>query len=171
MTGQRFTLRKWRAGALALLVFPALAACGFQPLYGTTAYRELAGVEIEAGPERLDFLLQDALSDEFGAGRSPYRLVVAASSAERGLGVSADARATRYALDIGARYSLWRNGAQVLESQTSERVYFDAPRDAFALISARRSAEQQGADALARKIARDVALAIRRAETGQDRET
>lgn len=170
MTAQRHRLRQWGAAAFALLLIPALTACGFQPLYGSTAYRELAGVEIEAGPERLDFLVQDALSEEFGAGSSPYRLVVATASTELGLGVSAEARARRFSLTVSARYQLLRAGESLLESSAAELVYFDAPAEAYALISARRSAEQQGADALARKIARDVALAIRRAEAGLDRE-
>ncbi|TGY89005.1 hypothetical protein E5163_07690 [Marinicauda algicola] len=166
MTLKRSGAARFTIAALALLVLPALAACGFQPLYASPDYRHLAGVEIEAGPDRLGYLIEDALEEEFGAGRSAYRLVIAASSTERALGVSADARARRFGLTVGAQYRLLHGEETVHEGAASELVYFDAPTEAYALISARRSAEQQGADALARQISRDIALVLRRIEAG-----
>ena len=62
-------LARWRRFALAL-TFPALlGGCGFQPLYGTPGYSQIAGVEIDTGSSRLDYLVADALEEEFGAGR------------------------------------------------------------------------------------------------------
>lgn len=149
-------------------VFLLLPACGFQPLYATPVYADLAGVEIETGNTRLDYLIADALEEEFGAGQAPYRLVVDTVSSERGIGVSADARVRRYAIEITSNYVLSRGADRILQSTVSERVYFDVPDDPYALVSARLTAEQQGAEALARELARSVALGIRRAEAGLD---
>ena len=165
MTLKRFVLRSCGT-FLALALLPVLAGCGFQPLYASPDYARLSGVEVEAGPDRLGYLVEDALSEVFGAGRSAYRLDVDATSVERALGVSAQAQARRYAVDFTARYSLERGGERVHRGLVSERVYYDAPRDAYALISARRAAEERGAEALARLVARDVALALRRIEAG-----
>lgn len=145
-----------------------LSACGFQPLYGTAVYSSLAGVEIDTGDTRLDYLVRDALEEQFGAGSGTYRLDVDTTTFEQGVGVSAEARVRRYALEIRSSYILSRGTEQLLQSVVTERVYFDVPDDPYALISARLSAEQQGADAVALQIARSVALGIRRAEAGLD---
>ena len=159
-------LRRLSAVALLAPAWFLLSACGFQPLYATPVYSDLAGVEIETGDTRLDYLIADALEEEFGAGQAPYRLVVDTISRERGIGVSADARVRRYAIEMTSNYVLSHGADRILQSTVSERVYFYVPDDPYALVSARLTAEQQGAEALARRLARSVALGIRRGEAG-----
>lgn len=169
MTAGHALLRRVLIAGLSLALVPVLAACGFQPLYSSAPYRDLPGVEVETGPTRLDYLVEDALEEEFGNGRSAYRLVVSTRSSERALGVSAEARARRYRLRLIADYTLFRGADQIVEGQIREPVYFDAPADPYGLMAARLSAEQQGADALARSIARQVALDLRRSQSEADR--
>lgn len=154
-------LARWRRFALAL-TFPALlGGCGFQPLYGTPGYSQIAGVEIDTGSSRLDYLVADALEEEFGAGRSPYRLTVNSSSRESAVGVAANAAVTRYELTVSVRYSLERSGQVIASDSEREILYFPAPANPYGLIAARRTAEEQAAAALARRVSRAVALALR----------
>ncbi len=146
---------------LACAAALSLAACGFEPLYAPAAVAPLADMEIEAGEERVDFLLEDALRGEFGASgaASPYRLVIGTSQRERRIGVSAADRATRYSLYLVVRYQLFERGAEdaVASGRVEESVYYDAPREPFAITNARRDAEARAAAGAAERLARRLA--------------
>lgn len=154
-------------GLISLLL---LAGCGFQPLYATPAVGNLSGLSVQTGQTRLDYLLQDELETYFGTGRSPYQLVVTTETRERRLGLSAQARARRYALETDSRYRVL-DGADVLtQGRVREQIYFDAPRDPYALIAARASAEERAASAIARLVAQDIAVRFSQQDT-RDRDS
>ena len=156
-----------------LHLFSALAACaallssgcGFQPLYATGGYAGLSGLAIETGDTRQDYLVEAALDRFLGAGRSPYRLALDTEASELRIGVSAAGRANRYAYTLSTAYLLTDGDGEVLEGDVSETVYFDAPRDPYALIAARADAEERAADLLARALSRDIAAALQRSAT------
>lgn len=149
-------------GLISLIL---LSGCGFQPLYATPDIGNLSGLSVQTGQTRLDYLLQDELETYFGTGRSPYQLVVSTTTRERRLGLSAQARARRYALETNSRYEVL-SGADILVSgQVREQIYFDAPRDPYALITARASAEERAASAIARLVAQDIAVKFSQQDT------
>lgn len=151
-----------RSLVIAALCAP-LAACGFQPLYAGPDMAALSAMEIEAGRSRIDYLLEDAVSGAFGggAGESPYRLVLNTETNERRLGISAADRASGYGLDLRVQYRLVEGDAVLAEGLVSETAYFDAPRETYGLIAARRNAEEQAALAAARTLSRRLAAATR----------
>lgn len=153
------TLRLAATGLISLFV---LSGCGFQPLYATPSVRNLSGITVDTGQTRLDYLLQQDLETYFGTGQSPYRLSIVTETEERRLGLSAQARARRYALELTSRYQLFEGSDLLLQGNVREQVYFDAPRDPYALITARASAEDRAANAIARLIAQDVAVQLNR---------
>jgi len=159
--GDRHPFQRMIRAAAVLGGALALGACGFTPLYAPGAIAPLAAMEIEAGEERIDFLLEDALRGEFGAAAapSPYRLQVATSRRERRLGVSQADRATRYALDLTVQYRLFHSTEEepALAGRVEESVYYNAPREPFAITSARRDAEARAAAGAAERLARRLA--------------
>mgnify|MGYP006278933675 CR=1 FL=1 len=154
-------------------LFSALAACaalisggcGFQPMYATSGYAGLAGLDIETGETRQDYLVEAALDRFVGGGRSPYRLVLDTQTRELRIGVSAAGRASRYGYTLTTAYLLTGAEGEVLEGEVSETVYFDAPGDPYALIAARGDAEERAADLIARALSRDIAASLQRAAT------
>lgn len=156
-----------RSGSVLLIALVTLSACGFQPLYGGSGIRELSGITVESGQTNLDYRLQGELESFFGTGDGPYRLVLETETDERRLGLSAQARARRYALEATCRYVLYRNSEIVHQGIIREDAYFDAPNDPYALITARQAAEGRVALELSRLIARDISIHI----NAQDRET
>ncbi|MEO1039061.1 MAG: LPS assembly lipoprotein LptE [Pseudomonadota bacterium] len=153
----RHILAAMSASALFLL-----SGCGFQPLYAGPNTAALSAMEIEAGQSRIDYLIEDALAGAFGStgGPSPYRLTLESQTRELPLGISAADRATRYALEVTVGYRLESGGEEVSIGRVSDTAYFDAPNEAFGLIAARRDAETQAAEAVARRLSRRLAAAV-----------
>lgn len=144
------------AGALLI------AGCGFQPLYGSAGFSALPGLEIEAGDSRQDYMIEQALDRFLGTGRSAHRLTFETRTSEQRLGVSAADRASRFGLVVTASYLLTAPDADPITGQVRETVYFDAPQDPYALITARADAEERAADLIARALARELAAALER---------
>jgi len=161
MRADRLDLMRFVRAALITGAALGVSACGFTPLYAPSAVAPLQAMEIESGAERIDFLLEDALRGEFGAGAetSPYRLQLATSRRERRLGVSEADRATRYALDLTVSYTLFHaeRAQPVDRGRVSESVYYNAPREPYAITSARRDAEARAAAGAAERLARRLA--------------
>lgn len=143
----------------------ALVGCGFSPLYSTTGYDRLAGLTVEAGPDRFDYLLQDAVRDFAGPGASPYRLSLSHQFRSRPLGISPTGEATRVSLQAVVRYELTGSGAPITGARTGE-VTFDQPRDPYALLAARGEAEERLARRMAEEIIQAVTVELRRREAG-----
>jgi len=153
-------------GAPLLAVSLLTAGCGFQPLYGSAGFSALPGLEIEAGDSRQDYMIEQALDRFLGDGRSAHRLAFETDSREKRLGVSAADRASRFALSVTTSYLLTSSGTEPITGRVTETVYFDAPQDPYALITARADAEERVADLIARALARDLSAALQR----QDRQ-
>jgi LPS-assembly lipoprotein len=150
----------------ALLSVGALAGCGFQPLYGGAGYQSLPGLEIEASNDRLGYLVEDALRDYLGSGRSPYRVSLETSFNERPLGISAAGRARRFTAAVTARYVLTGPDGLRLSGNVAETIFYDAPGDPYALIAAKAAAEERAAERLGERLATEFATALQRVDAG-----
>jgi LPS-assembly lipoprotein len=150
----------------ALLTVGALAGCGFQPLYGGPGYQALPGLEIEAPNDRLGYLVDDALRDYLGGGRSQYRVELETGYAEAPLGISAAGRASRFSALVSAQYHLTGPDGFSHRGSISETIFYDAPSDPYALIAAQAAAQERGAEQLAGSLAVEFATVLRRVEAG-----
>ncbi len=154
-------------GALAgILVAGSVSGCGFQPLYGGSGFQALPGLEIDASDDRVGYLVEDALRDYLGGGVSPYRAELETAFRETPLGLSAAGRASRFRSDLQVSYRL--TGPDDFEhiGRITEPVFYDAPTDPYALISARAAAEERAAEQAAERLVREFATVLQRAEDG-----
>lgn len=156
------------SAALTLAVALCLSACGFSPLYSTAGYDRLAGLQVEAGPERFDYLVQDAVRDFAGPGSSPYTLTVRTTLTTRPLGVSPTGVATRIQLDGRAQWTL-SGPDDSIAGGSAAAVSYDQARDPYAVIAATASAEDLLARQLAEQVIEDVAVMLRRRQAGLER--
>lgn len=107
-------------------------------------------------------MIEQALDRFLGQGRSEHRLAFETNAREQRLGVSAADRASRFALSVTTSYLLTSPAGEPVTGRITETVYFDAPRDPYALITARADAEERAADLIARSLARELAAALQR---------
>lgn len=160
----------FRSAAIVILVcgFAAgLTGCGFRPVYAGGALDGLDGVEVVgSGEERIDFLIETAVREQVsgGSGEGGARLTLNTVSSEIGLGVAGDGRATRYAIEVRVIYTLERfggAGGEPITGSVSERSVYEAPRDPFALLSARSTAEDRVAQQISNALVQSLSLALR----------
>lgn len=163
MRPHRFVL----AGLIAAIGL-GLGGCGFSPLYSTAGYDRLGGISVEAGPERFDYLLQNAVRDFAGPGTSPYALNVRTRVTNRAAGISPTGVARRVGLTGQASYAL-RGLDAPLNGVTSVTISFDQPTDPYAQIAAVSEAEERLADRLAEEMLQDITVELRRREAGLSR--
>lgn len=142
-----------------------VSGCGFSPLYSTAGYDRLAGMSVEAGPDRFDYLLQDAVRDFAGPGASAYTLTLSHEFRVRPLGISPTGEATRVSLRAVVRYELAGPGEPISGVRTSD-VTFDQPGDPYALLASRGEAEERLARRMAEEIVQALAVELRRREAG-----
>jgi len=150
---------------VAAMLSLAVTGCGFSPLYSTAGYDRLAGLNVEAGPERFDYLLQDAVRGFAGPGVSPYSLSLSHEFRSRPLGISPTGEATRVSLQAVVRYELIGPGDPIAGVRTAD-VTFDQPGEPYALLAARGEAEERLARRMAEEIIQAVAVELRRREAG-----
>lgn len=148
-----------RLFALALLLAtPALAACGFTPLYAVPGVRPgLSSIETVAPEGRTGFLLRQALDDAFArdAARPPvWRLTIDLKESRTPRGRRVDATASRYELELVAEWKLINiaTGAVVRDGMTRTEVTFDRADQPYAAIVANQDGQARAAAELARKI-------------------
>lgn len=153
-----------RTGLLTVALV-SLSACGFQPLYGGAGFNRLPGLEVSRGQDRVDYLIEDSLRDFLGDGNSPYRLTLVNETDQRSLGLSATGIARQYALVITTSYSLTdASGAVIAEGELEEESLFDAGSDPYTLVSGASNAEEQASEAMAERLVREIAVALRQRE-------
>jgi len=168
--------RGWRvlvAGAGLLALAPALAGCGFQPLYGSggsagtgraEANAALMQVDIATIPERRGQQLRNLLIDRFyetgRPERSRYRLDASFQAGEQKLAVRKDASAERAQLAMTAQYRLVdaTTGKSVFNASSRSFVSYNVPDDQFAALSLTDSAYQRGLEQIADDITVRVAM-------------
>lgn len=145
--------------ALALVAAaPALAGCGFTPLYATPGVAPgLSSIETIAPEGRTGFLLRQSLDDVLARdlGKPPvWRLSMDLTQTRTPRGRRVDSAASRYELLLQARWKLVNvaSGATALEGVTETEVTFDRADQPYAAIAADQDAEVRAAAELARKM-------------------
>lgn len=148
-----------RLVALALfLLTPALAGCGFTPLYAAPGVSPgLSAIESVAPEGRTGFLLRQALDDAFARDASKpatWRLTMDLREIRTSRGMSVDGTASRYELVLVADWKLVSKatGAVVLQGESSTEATFDRADQPYAAIVANQDAQSRAASELARKI-------------------
>lgn len=154
---------------VALLLAFSLAACGMQPLYGTSSGATQAGlgaIEVAEIPGRAGWLVRNELADRFGAAGSQdprYRLDVRLDDQLEGLGLLSDETIGRERRTLRARYQLVdvASDAIVLDATTEYDAGIDVVSSDYATIAAEETALENLAKEVADRIVTRVALALR----------
>lgn len=157
------TRRALLAGVGAAAILPWLAACGFRPLYGTTASGErmadvLASIEIPPVPGRVGQKLRNELIfGTTGGGHArdaKYRLDLAIREtlSDQLVETSGEARGQVFQLDVSFKLVRLADNQVALRGTASARAAFDRFDPAFANIRARYDAENRAATTVADNI-------------------
>lgn len=154
----------WRSSLVAAMLIAAavsLTACGFQPLYGTTAGGSrlgavMAGVEVTPIPGRVGQKLRNELIFENTgggeAGPIGYKLdiVIKESVLNTLVKISGDAKEQIYELD--ATFKLMKAGKVILEGKATSRASYERVETIFSNVRARVDAENRAARTVAESI-------------------
>ena len=126
-----------------LVTLAALGGCGFTPLYATPGVGAgLSHIQVVAPPhDRVGYLLHEDLDDAFGhdAGAAPqYRLDMTLKEARTAHGLTANATAQRYELDMRVDYTLTEiaTGKVVDTGFVISNVSYDSADQPYAGIAA-----------------------------------
>ena len=146
-----------------LLALPALAACGFEPIYGTGGSAEgLRGSIIVDDPTTLNsFNLVAQLEQRLGRPQAPvYGMSVTLNVEEKGLAISGSNDITRYNVLGSAIYVLRDLGTdeQVYEGRVNTFTAYSASAQPVATLAAERDANARLMSALANKITTDLLI-------------
>ncbi len=142
---------------------PALAACGFTPLYGSPGVSSaLSAVTVSTPQGRIGQLLREHLDDELArnADASPlYRLNLALGEQRYPRGVRVDNVATRYEYVLVAAYSLndAKTGAVAKTGRVRVEITYDSADQPYASVAAQQDAEDRAAGEAARRIQLELA--------------
>jgi LPS-assembly lipoprotein len=153
---------KFAVVAAALLAGAPLAACGFQPLYEQPTVSGLTHIEVDAPQGRIGYLLGQDVESALGraAGEAPiYRLNVALVQTRAAHGLTANATAQRYELDMKVTYTLIEiaTGKVVKTGAVISNISYDSLNAPYAGIAARQDVQDRLALDAAQKI--EVAIA------------
>jgi LPS-assembly lipoprotein len=154
----------WRsllAAAMLVAAAASLAACGFQPLYGTTAGGSrlgavMAGVEVTPIPGRVGQKLRNELIFEnTGGGEAAptaYKLdiVIKENVINELVEISGNAKGQVY--ELNATFKLMKAGKVLLEGKASSRATYERVETIFSNVRARVDAEDRAADTVAESI-------------------
>jgi LPS-assembly lipoprotein len=150
----------WLAAVAAPL---ALGGCGFTPLYAIPgAAGGLSHIQVVAPDGRVGFLLREDLDDDFGhaQGDHPlYRLEMTLNQARTAHGLTENATAQRYELDMRVEYTLTEiaSGKVVRKGEVISNVSYDSADQPYAGIAARQDTQNRMASDAAQKIEVEVA--------------
>lgn len=142
---------------------PALAACGFTPLYGTPGVTSsLSAVQVSTPEGRIGQLLREHLDDALAhnADAPPiYRLNLSLGEQRYPRGVRVDNVATRYEYVLVAAYSLndVKSGAVAKTGRVRVEVTYDSADQPYASVAAQQDAEDRAAGEAARRIELELA--------------
>jgi len=139
-----------------------VAACGFQPLYGSNqgvlsgpVVEDLAAVHITAISERVGQIVRNDLLDRlnpFGEPTSPrFSLAVELEEAKEGLAIQIDDTVTRFNLTLTANYFLSdaQTGTVLTTGSVRAKAAYNVLRSDFANVIAERDAQQRAAREIA----------------------
>ena len=159
-----------RAVLAAMMLAPALAGCGYQPLYGSGfaggvggVAEQLRAVDIGAIPGRVGQEVRNELIFKDTGGRDPapprYRLEIALRESDQSLLVNLQGNAAGlvYALDVDFKLINIADQKVLLSSKANSRAPYQKATSTFANVRARRDAEDRSARMVADSIRTQVA--------------
>ncbi len=151
----------------ALLVFLALAGCGFTPALGTGgAARGLIGAVRAVEPEtQVDYDFVARIEERLGRSSAPlYDLAYSVSTATEGVGITAEGAITRYNLSGVLDWTLTRSadGARMAGGRVQNFTAYSATGSTVAGLSAQEDAGRR----LMRILADQVVMDLMAASTG-----
>ena len=154
-----------RLAAPLLAAALLLAACGFEPVYGTSGSAEaLSGQVGLAEPEtREDYLLTQGIESRLGRTAAPaYQLKTQVAVREDGLAVTADGQITRYNLVGAADYVLTDSatGDEIAKGRVDNFTGYSATGSTVATLAAERDARQRLMKTLADQIVDRLILSV-----------
>ena len=147
--------------AAALLAPLALAACGFEPLYGARGGDgprvHAAAIEIAPVRDRIAHVVRnhliDSLTPDGPPARPDYRLTFAVERSTTRLLVQPDDRATRYNLTLRAEFTLADKAGKAVFGGTAQAVNgFNITDSQFDAVVAERDAARKTARLLSDEI-------------------
>ena len=151
-------LRARIAAIGAALALPALAGCGFTPLYAAPGVSSgLANVEVVTPDGRTGHLVSENLQDNLAVnrGKAPlYRLALAVDEKRYARGLSTEEVATWYELSVRVSYSLIdiASGRTLTAGVTPVNVSYNAVNDPYAGIVAQQDGQKRAAAEAAQRI-------------------
>lgn len=149
------------APAFAAAALLALAACGFEPLYGTRGGDgprvHAAAIEIAPVRDRIAHVVRnhliDSLTPDGPPARPDYRLTFSVKSSTTRLLVQPDDRATRYNLTLRAEFALADKAGKAVFGGTAQAVNgFNITDSQFDAVVAERDAARKAARLLSDEI-------------------
>ena len=146
-----------------LLALPAVAACGFEPVYGTGGSAEgLRGsIIVDEPTTQNSFNLVAQLEQRLGRAQAPtFGMSVKLSVEEQGLAISGSNDITRYNVLGSAAYVLrdLGTGKSVYEGKVNTFTAYSASAQPVATLAAERDANARLMNALADKITSDLLI-------------
>lgn len=132
-----------------------LSACGFEPLYGTTAAGsnvavQLSAIEIDEQNNRLGQLIRNDLLSSFTTGPpqpSRYRLQFTAIAGSQTLVEQSNENTRRFSYRVNVEYRLIdeRTGQELSAGKTFSQVSYDRTTSDFANVQAETNAMERAA--------------------------
>ena len=142
----------------ALVALVPLGGCGFTPLY---AQPDVSGglthIQVVAPQGRVGYLLREDLDDALGhdkGGAAQYRLEMVLNQGRQAHGLTANATAQRYELDLTVIYTLIdvATGKVATTGQVISNLSYDSTNQPYAGIAARQDTQDRLASDAAQKI-------------------
>jgi LPS-assembly lipoprotein len=153
-----------RLAALAALALPAaLGGCGFTPLYAEQgAAAGLSHIDVVAPDGRVGYLLREDLDDDLGLSKGDkplYRLEMVFDQTRQAHGLTANATAQRYELDLKVTYTLTdlATGQIAHRGEVISFISYDSANQPYAGIAARQDTQNRLAADAAQKIQTELA--------------
>ncbi|MGD9537822.1 MAG: LPS assembly lipoprotein LptE [Alphaproteobacteria bacterium] len=146
------------ASALALALL-ALAACGFEPVYGrgsTVRHAELAAIDVAPIDSLAGLALRNQLIPTLGSnrGESRYQLNIALEEQQGEFAIQSNAEVTRYKLALSASFTLTdlATGETVYSGATRSVGSYNVVQSEFATVASENDARKRAAQDLADNI-------------------
>ena len=158
--------------ALALAAASPLGGCGFTPLYAEGGVAGgLTHIQVVAPKGRVGYLLGEDLDDALGRakGDAPqYRREMVLDQNRAAHGLTANATAQRYELDLTVTYTLINiaSGKVAMTGAVTSDVSYDSTVQPYAGIAARQDTQDRLATDAAQKIEVQVAAFLARKPAG-----
>jgi LPS-assembly lipoprotein len=151
-------MRRVLALAALAVAAPTIGGCGFTPLYAQPGVAGgLTHIQVDAPQGRVGYLLREDLDDALGhqKGDAPqFRLEMVMNQVRQAHGLTANATAQRYELDLTVTYTLIdiASGKVATTGEVFSNLSFDSTVQPYAGIAARQDVQDRLASDAAQKI-------------------